>query len=229
MKSDPTNPRLLIVDDDKVALANMAHILDGQGYEIVSTHSGSEALKLLEKQEFDVVVTDLRMPKIDGMEILERCRQLDPNSEVIVITGYATIDSAVEAIRKGAYYYIAKPFRLDDVRKIIAEAAEKTRLKKENLALRKRLEHYQDQVQIVTQNLEMEKLLEMARHVAPTDCNILITGESGTGKELLAKYVHQHSRRSEEPMLAVNCGAFNENLLANELFNSILVMWIQKF
>jgi DNA-binding NtrC family response regulator len=218
MKSNPTNPRLLIVDDEKVALANMEHILEGRGYEIVSTHSGPNALKLLDKQEFDIVVTDLRMPKVDGMEILGRCRELHPNSEVIVVTGYATVDSAIEAIRKGAYYYIAKPFRLDEVRKVVAEAVEKSRLKKENLALRKRLEHFQNHVQIITQNLKMEKLLETARHVAPTDCNILITGESGTGKEVLAKYVHQHSLRSEEPMLAVNCGAFNENLLTNELF-----------
>ena len=218
MKSDPTNPRLLIVDDEKVALANMEHILEGRGYEIVSTNSGPKALKLIDKQEFDIVVTDLSMPKVDGMDILERCCELHPNTQVIVITGHATIDSAIEAMKKGAYYYIAKPFRLDEVRKVVAEAAEKNRLKKENLALRKRLEHFQGHVQIITQNLKMEKLLEMARQMAPTDCNILVTGESGTGKEVLAKYIHGHSLRSEGPLLAINCGAFNENLLTNELF-----------
>lgn len=218
MKSNPTNPSLLLVDDEKAALLNMEHILEGSGYEIVRTHSGPKALELLDKQEFDIVVTDLRMPKVDGMEILKRCQDLHPNTQVIVITGYATIDSAIEAMKKGAYYYIAKPFRLDEVRKIVAEAAEKNRLKKENLALRKRLKHFQGHAQIITQNLKMEKLLEMARHVATTDCNVLITGESGTGKEVLSKYIHQHSLRSEGPMISINCGAFSENLLTNELF-----------
>jgi DNA-binding NtrC family response regulator len=210
--------KLLVADDEKIALANLEHILEREGYEVITTQSGSTALKLLEKDEFSVVLTDLRMPKVDGMEILERCRELCPDTEVIMITGYATVDSAIEAMKKGAYHYIAKPYRLDEVRRVVAEAVEKNRLKKENLELRRNLERLQGDVEIITQNLKMKKLLEMAKQVAPTDCNILITGESGTGKELLARHIHRHSLRSQGPMLAINCGAFNEELLVNELF-----------
>ncbi|MDL1956584.1 MAG: sigma-54 dependent transcriptional regulator [Candidatus Desulfofervidus auxilii] len=210
--------KLLVVDDEPIALKNLEYILKKEGYEVVSTQSGVHALKLLEEEEFPVVLTDLRMEKVDGMQILERCRQLYPDSEVIIITAYATIDSAVEAMKKGAYYYIAKPYKLDEVRKVVAEAVKKNRLQKEVKELKQRLEIFENKVTIITEDNNMKKLLETARKVAPTDCNILITGETGTGKELLARYIHEHSRRAKGPMLAINCGAFHEELLANELF-----------
>lgn len=212
------NIRLLVVDDESTALKNLEYILKKEGYEVIATQSGPKALKILEEEGFAVVLTDLRMEKVDGMQILERCRQLYPDSEVIIITGYATINSAVEAMKKGAYHYIAKPYKLDEVRKVVSEAVEKNRLKKEIRELKERLKYYQDRVTIITEDANMKKLLEMARNVAPTDCSILITGETGTGKELLARYIHEHSLRAEGPMLAINCGAFNEELLANELF-----------
>ena len=141
-----------------------------------------------------------------------------PDTEVILITGHATLESAVEAMKQGAFHYLAKPFRLDEVRKVVAEALEKIRLKRENRSLREQVEGYQGTVRIITQDGRMQHLLDMARQVAPTDCNVLITGESGTGKELFARYLHHHSRRESGPFVAVNCGAFNEELLANELF-----------
>ena len=210
--------KLLIVDDEKIALKNIEHVMKKEGYEVTATQSGANALGLLEKQPFDVVLTDLRMEKVDGMQILRKCREGCPDTEVILITGYATLESAVEAMKHGAFYYIAKPFRLDEVRKVVAEAMEKIRLRRENKALREEIENYQGRVKIITQDPHMQKLLEMARQVAPTDCNVLITGESGTGKELFAKYLHFHSNRADGPFLAINCGAFNEELLANELF-----------
>lgn len=210
--------RLLVVDDEKMALENLEHVLRKEGYDVVGTQSGPTTLKLLEKEEFSVVLADLRMPKVDGMEILKRCRELYPNSEVIIITGYATIDSAIEAMKKGAYHYITKPYRLDEVRRIVAEAVEKTRLRKEVLQLRNHLEHLQGRVKIVSQSFKIKTLLGVAKQVASTDCNILITGESGVGKELLAKYIHENSFRAEGPMLSINCGVFNEELLGNELF-----------
>ncbi|AMM41652.1 Fis family transcriptional regulator [Candidatus Desulfofervidus auxilii] len=211
--------RLLVVDDELIALKNLEYILKKEGYEVVGTQSGVKALKLLEEEEFPVVLTDLRMEKVNGMQILERCRQLYPYSEVIIITAYATIDSAVEAMKKGAYHYIAKPYKFDEVRKVVAEAVEKNRLQKEVKKLKERLKNYEkSQVIIVTEDENMRKLLQMARKVAPTDCNILISGETGTGKELLARYIHDHSLRAKGPMLAINCGAFHEELLANELF-----------
>lgn len=213
-----TSGKLLIVDDEKVAMKNLEHVMKKEGYAVTASQSGGNALALLEKQSFDVVLTDLRMEKVDGMQILRRCRENHPDTEVILITGYATLESAVEAMKHGAFYYIAKPYRLDEVRKVVAEALEKTRLKRENRSLREQVESYQGKVRILTQDGHMQHLLDMARQVAPTDCNILITGESGTGKELFARYLHHHSRRDSGPFVAVNCGAFNEELLANELF-----------
>jgi DNA-binding NtrC family response regulator len=215
------NGRLLIVDDEKVALRNLEHVMKKEGYEVTATQSGANAIALLAKQPFDVVLTDLRMEKADGMQILQRCRATCPDTEVILITGYATLESAVEAMKHGAFYYIAKPFRLDEVRKVVAEALEKIRLRRENQALREQVESYQGKVRIITQNAEMQHLLDMARQIAPTDCNVLITGESGTGKELFARYLHHHGKRADGPFVAINCGAFNEELLANELFGHV--------
>lgn len=210
--------RILIVDDEKIAVKNLEHVMKKEGYQVVSTQSGPQALTWLEKQTFDVVLTDLRMEKIDGMQILKRCRESYPETEVILITGFATLESAVQAMKQGAFYYIAKPFRLDEVRKVVTEAMEKIRLKQENRCLREQLDCYHGKVRMVTQNAPMHRLLEMARQIAPTDCNVFLTGESGTGKELVARYVHFHSHRATGPFVALNCGALSEELLANELF-----------
>ncbi|MDP3298050.1 MAG: sigma-54 dependent transcriptional regulator [Thermodesulfovibrionia bacterium] len=210
--------KLLIVEDEKVALRNLEHVMKKEGYEVVGTTSGTNALRILEEHEFDVVLTDLKMEKVDGLEVLEKAKSLYPDTEVIMITAYATVTSAVETMRKGAYHYIAKPFKLDEVRKVVREAVEKVRLKKENAQLREQLEKYQGRVKIITQDFNMQRILDTARQIAPTDCNVLISGESGTGKELLAKYIHLNSKRSEGAFFAINCGAFTEELLSNELF-----------
>ena len=212
------NARILIVDDERVALKNIEHVLKKEGYEVTATQSGPNALRFIEEREFDVVLTDLKMEKVDGMQVLKKCRELCPDTEVIMITGFATLESAVETMKHGAFYYIAKPFRLEEVRKVVKEAVEKVRLKSENRQLRNQIEHFQGKVKIITQDAGMERLLETARQIAPTDCNVIITGESGTGKELFARYVHFHSKRSEGPFFAINCGAFSEELLGNELF-----------
>lgn len=210
--------KLLIVEDEKIALKNLVHVLKKDGYDVTGAQSGTAALALIDGQPFDVVLTDLKMEKVDGMQVLKKCRDLNQETEVIVITGYATPESAVEAMKRGAFYYIAKPFRLEEVRQVVGEAMEKIRLKRENLQLREQIESYEGRVKIITQDPAMLRLLEMARQVAPTDCNVLITGESGTGKELFARYLHYNSTRADGPFLAVNCGAFSEQLLSNELF-----------
>jgi DNA-binding NtrC family response regulator len=210
--------KVLVVDDETIALKNLEHVMKKEGYEVVGTTSGPNALKILEGQEFDVVLTDLKMEKVDGMQILKRCKELYPDTEVIMITGYATLESAVQTMKHGAFYYVAKPFKLDEVRKIVKEAVAKVRLKKENRELREQIENYQGKVKIITQDANMQRLLETAKQIAPTDCNVVISGESGTGKELFARYIHFNSKRAEGPFLAINCGAFTEDLLSNELF-----------
>jgi DNA-binding NtrC family response regulator len=210
--------KLLIVDDEAVALRNLERVMSKVGYSVTAVQSGEEALALLESQEFDLLLTDLRMEKVDGMRLLKTCRTHHPDSEVIMITGYASAQSAVEAMKQGAFYYITKPFRLDEVRKVVAEAIEKIRLRDENRSLKQQVESLQGQVRIVTQDSGMLRLLELARQIAPTDCSVLIVGESGTGKELFARYLHQQSGRSSGPYVAVNCGAFSKDLLTNELF-----------
>ena len=210
--------KILVIDDERIALRNLEHVMKKEGYDVTATQSGANALKLLEEGRFDVVLTDLRMEKVDGMQILNRARELHPDTEVIMITGYATLDSAIDAMKNGAFYYIAKPFKLEEVRKVVNEAVQKVRLKTENRGLREQLESYQGKVKIITQDPALRKLLDTARQIAPTDCNVLISGESGTGKELFARFIHFSSKRVEGPFFAINCGAFTEELLSNELF-----------
>ena len=214
--------RLLLIDDERIALRNLEHVLSKEGHQTTATQSGAHALELLDAQPFDLVLTDIRMDKVDGMQILRRCRAQHPDTEVIMITGHATLESAIEAMKEGAFHYIAKPFRLDEVRQTVAEALEKQRLRRENRALRAQLDVFNGRNRVISRDGGMQKLLDMARQIAPTGCNVLITGESGTGKELFARYLHDHDGRGAGkdggPFLAINCGAFNEELLANELF-----------
>ncbi len=213
-----TEHRLLVVDDEAVALHNLTHILKKEGYKVKATQSGTQALKYIEQEEFNLVLTDLKMEKVDGMRLLARAKELYPDTEVIMITGFATVDSAIKAMKAGAYHYIAKPYKLDEVRRVVREALEKNRLKKENVRLRQHLKEFQGDVRLITDNAKIKKLLDIARQIAVTDTNVVICGESGTGKELLAKFIHQRSRRAGGPMLSINCGVFTEELLANELF-----------
>jgi len=213
-----TGGRLLIVDDEEAALLNLERAMAKQGYAVTTAGSGARALELLATQPFDVLLTDLRMEKVDGMQLLKSCREKHPDMEVVMITGFATAEAAVQAMKQGAFHFVAKPFRLAEVRKVVAQAMEKIRLRDENRQLRRQLDAVAGPVNIVTRDPAMKSLIALARQVAPTDCNVLIVGESGTGKELFARYLHHSSGRAEGPYLAVNCGAFNPELLANELF-----------
>ncbi|MDH4320524.1 MAG: sigma-54 dependent transcriptional regulator [Desulfobulbaceae bacterium] len=211
-------PELLVVDDEEIALNNLRHVLKKEGYGVTTSQSGPRALHLLDERAFDLILTDLKMAKVDGMQILRKAKELHPDTEVIMITGYATVDSAIEAMKAGAYHYVAKPYKFEEVRKVVGEALEKTRLKKENLKLREHLKVFRGGNRLITDNARMKKLLETARQVATSDSNVVVCGESGTGKELLARFVHSCSNRSKGPMMSINCGAFQEELLANELF-----------
>ena len=210
--------KILIVDDEATAVENLAHVCRKEGHDVTTRTTGMGALEALEQSHFDLILTDLRMEKVDGMAILKRAKLADPETVVILITGYATLDSAVSAMKAGAFHYIAKPFRLDEVREVVRNALEIHNLKRENRLLKGRLENSPDGSTIITQDAVMRRLLDMARQVAPTNTNILINGESGTGKELLARYIHDQSSRSDKTFQALNCGALQKELLANELF-----------
>jgi len=214
------NIRILIVDDEKIALRNLEHIMKKEGYEVETTLSGSQAIKMLENSvdnEFDVVLTDLKMPGKDGMEVLAQSRKLCPETEVIMVTGYATMNSAIEAVKAGAYHYISKPFELDEVRRVVKKALEKRALQLENRELKEKLAGING-VNIITEDAEMRKILSVAKQIAQSDVSVLITGESGTGKELMARFIHEKSPRAHGPFMGINCGVFTEELLSNELF-----------
>ena len=215
---DQRKPRILIIDDEPIALQNLEHIMLKEGYEVLALENGVEAIKQLEKTEFDLVLTDLKMQPVDGLQVLDHVKQLYPDTEVILITAYATVDTAVEAMKKGAYHYISKPFKLDEVRYTVRKALEKRLLKKEVSELRAKVREQEGIPTIIGKSAKMLSLQQTIRQIAPTDCNVLILGETGTGKELVARAIHQLSPRAENRFLAFNCGAFSEELLANELF-----------
>lgn len=210
--------RILIVDDEQIARENLDHILKKEGYETFPVENGITALQELEKKEFDLVITDLKMQIVDGLQVLEKAKETHPDTEVIVITGYATVATAVGAMQKGAFYYLPKPVKIDEVRILVRQALEKRSLKKEVADLRLRIGEQKELLLVTGNNPKMESLKKTVEQIAPTDCTVLILGETGTGKELIARTIHRLSSRSEKRFMAINCGAFNEELLANELF-----------
>ena len=210
---------ILLVEDEDLARKNLERILNKEGYSVVATGSGSKALDLLRDEEFDLVLTDLKMKNVDGMEILKASKSRAPQTEVIMITGYATVDSAVEAMKEGAYHYLAKPYKLEEVRKTVREALLKRELTLENRALKTALaEKGPRHTEIIGYSQAIASALSRMKQIAPTETNVLLLGESGTGKELFARAIHESSQRRDNRFVAFNCGSFTEELMANELF-----------
>ncbi len=210
--------QLLLVEDENLARRNLEHILKKEGYAVFSTDSGPRGVELLQDREFDLVLTDLKLKTVDGMQILKKSKTLYPETEVILITGYATVNSAVAAMREGAYFYLSKPYQLDEVRKVVGEALIKRELTLENRRLKADYGKELPLAGIIGRSRAMTRVLDQVSQVSPTDTNILILGESGTGKELIAKAIHALSPRAEHRFMAFNCGSFTEELMANELF-----------
>jgi DNA-binding NtrC family response regulator len=210
--------RILIVEDELIARENLDHVLRKEGNDTVAVESGQLAFQELEKGEFDLVMTDLRMQQVDGLQVLERTKELYPDTEVIMITGYATVTSAVEAMQKGAYHYLSKPYKIEEVRILVRKALEKRWLTQEVVDLKRQVRSQKGIPLLIGKTPQIEALKSTIQQIAPTDATVLILGETGTGKELVAKAIHHLSLRAEKRFLAINCGAFSEELLANELF-----------
>lgn len=210
--------QVLVVDDEAIARDNVAYMLRKGGYAVLTAEDGLGAIEIFENREVDLVLTDLRMKGLDGMAVLATCKALWPETEVIVITGYASVDTAVAAIQKGAYHYLAKPVKKEEMLALVHKALEKRSLRKEVIELRKQVSSKSGVTSILGKSLKIQLLRESIAQVAQLDCNVLIQGETGTGKELVARTIHRLSPRSDHRFVAFNCGAFTEELISSELF-----------
>lgn len=209
--------RILVVDDEEIARRNLSHVLEREGYEVDCAQDGAGALALLAEKSYQLLLTDLRMPGIDGLELLRQTKSRWPETEVVMITAHANASSAVEAMSSGAFYYVEKPFRLPDVRKIVGEATQKAALKRENASLKAALDQATTAPRIISSNPELLAVVATADGIAGTDCNVLIVGEAGTGRQTLARHIHEKSGRSGD-FVAVDCSSLSEDTLTATLF-----------
>lgn len=210
--------KILIADDDKNLRMVIATELSEEGFDVDQAESGLKVMDLLEKDEYDVLVLDLNMPGLGGMEVLKKIQSLDISVEVIVLTAHATISTAVQAMKLGAYDYLTKPFKLEQLIIVMEKAYEKKRLLRENLLLKTQIKRQSGTQRIITKSPAILEILENVRKIAQSDFPVLITGESGVGKELIAIAVHEASPRANEPFVPINCGAIPENTIESELF-----------
>jgi len=216
-----SHPRILVIDDEMIVCESCQRILEEEGYEVETALGGKEAFEKMRGDPFDIVITDLKMPGIDGMEVLKTFRKEYPNTVVIMITGFSTVETAVEAMKLGAFDYIPKPFTPDEVSIVVKKAIEQKSLLLENIYLRKELQEKYGFENIVGKSKKMQEIYRIIAKVAPTDSTVLIYGQSGTGKELIARAIHFNSPRKEKQFVPVDCAVLSENLLESELFGHI--------
>jgi len=217
-KQDMGLGKLLIADDERHIAEGLQLLLQEEGYEADTATDGKQAFDKLKSGEYGLVLADLKMPKLDGLELFARMREEGLDSEIIIITGKGTVASAVEAMRNGAYDYLAKPLDLDRLKALIPRALEKYQVRSANRQLQKRLESLTRYGEMLGQSEEMLQIYNIIEAVAPSNASVLIVGESGTGKELVARAIHNKSPRKKGPFVALNCGAFPREILENELF-----------
>ncbi len=211
-------PRILVVDDEAAMRESLKDWLMEDGYEVGLAAGGEEAIAMAQKKTFEVVLLDLKMPGIDGLETLKRFKEMDLEADIIMMTAYATVDTAVQAMKEGAFDYLVKPFDPDEVEMQIKKIVAHKELVLENILLRKKLEETYQFDEIIGKSDAMQEVFGLISRVAPTDSTVLITGESGTGKELIARAIHGNSNRCYMPFIAVSCGALPDSLLESELF-----------
>ncbi len=212
------NDRILVVDDDLEMCGLLAEVLREEGFRVSATGDSLEALTLLKREEFDLLITDLKMKGLKGLDLLEEAKKVAPTTPVIIITAFGTVESAIKAMKMGAYDYITKPFQMDELLLTLRKALETRQLRKEVIRLRKEVESRYQFHQIIGKSPPMQKIYDLIERISDTSSNVLITGESGTGKELVAKAIHYSGIRKEGPFIAVNCAAIPEALLESELF-----------
>lgn len=209
---------ILIVDDDDITLKRLEQLLLKSGFIVQTASGGLTAMALLREKSFDLVLTDLMIDEVDGLEILELAKSRSPETEVIIITGYASVDSAIEATKKGAFHYLQKPIRPDEVRHIVGQAVKNLKLNQRVRELELEIETEHTYGGIIGKSPKIQAIKKLIRHIEDSDSNVLITGESGTGKELVARTIHETSSKNQGKFLAFNCASFHEDLVANELF-----------
>jgi len=217
----PVSPRILIVDDEEHIRKILTIMLSKKGYQTETAASGREALELAGQKPFDVVITDLRMPGMDGLELLRRLKELDADLTIIIITAFSTVETAIEAMKQGAYDYISKPFREDEILIVLEKALERLEILAENRQLRAEVQGKYDFSNFLGRSASMQRVFEIITKVAETKTTVLITGGSGTGKELAAKSIHFNSPRRQKAFVAINCGAIPGSLLESELFGYV--------
>ncbi len=209
---------ILVVDNEKSMRDLLSIVLAKSGHEIQTARNGIDAVKMIEDQEFDVVLTDINMPRSNGIDVLDAVNRLHPETPVIMMTAYASAETAVETMKKGAYDYIAKPFKIEDLQLIIKNATEKKKLSSENVYLKSALNDKYKFANIIGKSEGMRKVFDYIHKVASSNATVLIDGDSGTGKELVARALHFNGARKNYPFISINCGAMPENLLESELF-----------
>ena len=212
--------RLLVVDDEQDLLELLVRRLKRKGFDVDSAGSAEDALELVKKNDYDIGVYDIRLPNMDGIELLKETKKVQPDIEVLILTGHGTIDTAIEAMKVGAFDYITKPYNLSELELTIGKAAENKSLKEKNASMKKIIAQH-NEFNIIGDSGNFKEVIEMTRRIADSDVPVLIEGESGTGKELFAKALHYWSSRSEEPFVPVNSGALPEHLLESELFGHV--------
>jgi two-component system nitrogen regulation response regulator NtrX len=207
--------KILVIDDEKPIRNTLKEILSYEGHEVVDAQDGSEGLKQVEKDKFDIIFCDIKMPKMDGIEVLEKLQELTPDTPVVIISGHGNIDTAVEAIKKGAFDYIAKPLDLNRLLVTLRNAMDRSSLVKETKTLKRKIFKT---TEIVGDSEPIQRIKEMIEKVAPTEARVLVTGPNGSGKELVARWIHEKSNRAVSPLVEVNCAAIPSELIESELF-----------
>ena len=213
--------QILFVDDDRQQLLVVKRYLSPQGYRVTVVENGLDAFELIKEGDFDIVFADLKMPEFDGLELLQAIKEYRPEIEVIILTGYGTIESAIKALKLGSYDYLQKPIDLERLKALIDRIIEKKKIEKENILIKRRLKERYKYDQLVGTSLKMQEIYEIIDKIGPRSPTVLIQGESGTGKELVARVIHQKSDRKDKPFIAVNCGAIVAGLLESELFGHV--------